>query len=199
MLQIIRPSKNAYPYGMLHPDARIAIGLEQSANISRREAAVICGVTYRKYQAFMVRLYRHEISGWILRNGLPASFGYPLEKISRSGNVRHVVCCILCNKRIYHVPCVSCCTFEGAQSRNDHEPELPFSTLGTDAMPGSRRKIEVMRDRANRGETIFSDLDRRDAATPCSGAEYKLPKAIEESLTIPSNRHITSRGRHDNV
>lgn len=198
-MQIIRSSKHAYPYGMLHPDARVAIGLEQSANISRREAALICGVTYQKYQAFMGRLYRHEISGWILNNGLPASFGYPLDKISRSDNERHVVRCILCNKRIYHVPCVSCCTFEGAQSRNDHEPELPFSTFGTDAMPGSRRKIEVMRDRANRGETIFSNLDRRDAATPCSGAEYSLPKAIEESLKIPSKKQITGRGRHETV
>ena len=199
LLQIIRESKHSYPYGMLHPDARIAIGLEQSANIDRREAAGICGVTYQQYQAFMARLYRNKISNWILHNGLPASFGYPLEKVSRSGHKRHVVRCLLCNKRIYHVPCVSCCTFEGAQSRNDHEPELPFSTLGTDAMPGSRRKIEVMRDRAKRGETIFSDLDRRDAASAYKGTEYTLPKAIEETLKSPSKRQITSRGRHETV
>ena len=197
MLQIIRPSKHSYPYGMLHPHARMAIGLEQSANVSRREAAAIMKVSYRKYQSFMARLHRNEISGWILQNGLPASFGSPLEKISRTGEQRHVVRCILCNQRIYHVPCVKCCTFRGLQSRNDYEPELPFSARGTDAMPGTRRKIEVMRNRAGKGVAIFSDLDRQDAETPCSTAEYGLPKGIEEHLKRLSTRRITSRGRHD--
>lgn len=198
-MKIIRASKHAYPYGMLHPDARIVIGLEQSANITRREAAAICGISYQKYQGFIRRLKKNEISSWILKSGLPASFGAPLEKTGKTGIKRHVVQCLLCNRRIYHVPCVKCCKFDGSQSRNDHEPELPFSEVGTDAMPGSLRKVAVMRHRADLGVSIFSQCDRRDAETPCSTTEYSLPKGIEKNLSHAKPRRITSRGRHETV
>jgi len=148
-----RPARNDYPYGRLSPEVRLIIGMRQSTDATDRQIADELDCNLRELRSFEKRILKDEIGGWVSRNGMPASFGEPLDQ---------KVKCRLCKNWIIHAPCVQCCTFQGSSCRNDSEPELPFDPLATDAMPGSQEKIEVMVDRAKLGYSIFSPSDRRD-------------------------------------
>jgi len=152
-LRLHRPTKNDYPYGMLSPESRLALGIRQTAIVTNDQVASELGCTVRQLKTFERNLAKDEICGWVRTNGLPASFGEP---------VANRVQCVSCKNWIFHVPCVQCCTFQGSTCRNDSEPELPFDPLATDAIPGSQHKIEIMADRVSMGFSIFSPRDRCD-------------------------------------
>lgn len=154
-LRLHRPTKNDYPYGMLSPEVRLIVGARQSTRIEDKQLAAELNCTVGELRKFEKKIMRDEICGWVKLNGMPASFGEPIEQ---------KVQCVKCKNWILHVPCVQCCSFIGSKCRNDSEPELPFDPLSTDAIPGSPEKIEIMADRVKWGYTPFSPHDRCDFA-----------------------------------
>lgn len=155
MLRMHRKNKNDYPWGMLHPDARLVLGMMYHTDATMKQIAAELEVRVGDVRKFIAHMRRDEICSWVIENGIPASFGAYLEQPVR---------CTRCDRRMVFAPCVVCCTFEGAECRNDREQELKIDDRFTHAVPGSDEKIRVMRDRADRGVQIFhpNDLMRDD-------------------------------------
>ena len=91
-----------------------------------------------------------------LLNGLPPSSSAPLPH-------RLVWRCDGCGEKTRYLPCVNCCSKSLVEStfRDDFLSgnEAPKTPKPTGASPGSWEKIEVMRKRFSRGESIFHDDD----------------------------------------
>lgn len=176
-----RDTGKDYPYGVLHPTARLVLGLRQSTTLTTEEIGEMIG-----HDADDIELFEREIeldreASYIQGIGLPASFGETTP---------HAVQCVTCKNQISFVPCVQCCKIEGEPCRNDHESEPPHSDLGTDAMPGSELKVAVMASRARNGESIFHPDDRADLESECTTEEYahKYRTQVESSWYEPSER-----------
>ena len=100
---------------------------------------------------------RHEkIRLWV-DVGLPTDFAVPLPSRNDSQNT---VRCRLCNSLVCYVPCIQCAFRAEATSRESQSTEdRPIDSCATGAYPGTIKKIEVMRKRAERGRNIFHSRD----------------------------------------
>lgn len=152
VLRLYRNFRGSFPYGRLHDDVRLVLGMRfftSATNVDICRELVIDEKELRRF----TRLMRTDPNiRHVIEIGLPASFGM---------GIAHPVKCTRCNRKILHVPCVYCCTFEGESCRNDSESELNLDSVFTSTRPGSREKIEVMANRANRNLQIFHPQDRR--------------------------------------
>ena len=151
-LRLHRKCKNDYPWGMLHPDARLVLGMRFHTDSTDKQIARELEVSQKELKAFTRTMKKDEICSWVIENGIPASFGAYLQFPVR---------CTRCSRKMLFAPCVACCTFQGAECRNDREKELKIDDCFTHAIPGSEEKIQIMRDRADRGVQIFHPNDKR--------------------------------------
>jgi len=155
-LRLYRNFRGSFPYGKLHDDVRLVLGMRFFTSATEEDIAreLICSNADLKRFTKLMRTdanIRH-----VIEIGIPASFGMGIAR---------PVKCTRCNRRILHVPCVYCCTFEGETCRNDSESELNLDSVFTSTTPGSREKIAVMADRANRNLQIFHPNDKRYQGT----------------------------------
>lgn len=67
----------------------------------------------------------------------------------------------ICGALLCWVPCMKCCCREGWDFDPDEDREMPVPAKPTEALPGTREKIKVMRQRVARGESPFHPLDQR--------------------------------------
>lgn len=181
-LIVRRDTKKDYPYGVLHPTARLVLGLRQSTTLITEDIAEMLEVHPVEIEQFEWEIEQDHEAKYIQGIGLPAAFGEMTP---------FAVQCVTCKNLITHVPCVQCCKIDGESCRNDHEPELPKSDLGTDAMPGSQLKIAVMAARARENLSIFNPGDRKNLDEPCSTEEYadQHRTQVERAWYEPSERN----------
>lgn len=151
-LRLYRNFRGSFPYGKLHDDVRLVLGMRFHTNATNDDIARELMCSKRDLQRFTKLMKGDTDILHVMQIGLPASFGM---------GIAEPVKCTRCGRKILHVPCVYCCTFEGESCRNDSESELNLDSVFTSTRPGSREKIEVMASRANRNLQIFHPQDRR--------------------------------------
>ena len=151
-LRLYRNFRGSFPYGKLHDDVRLVLGMRFHTTATNDDIATELHCTKRELQKFTALMKRDANIRHVIEIGLPASFGMGIAKPVR---------CTRCNRKILHVPCVYCCTFEGESCRNDSESELNLDKVFTSTRPGSQEKIDVMADRARRNLQIFHPQDKR--------------------------------------
>lgn len=117
----------------------------------------------------MLKTSKHPLIRRYVDYGLPKGVYRPLPLIGRPVNdestkEQRTVRCKLCGCNVFWVPCPTC------SYKCPDATEFPFRNRGkfrqtplgrTSAAPGSKRKIELMRARYERGEQIFNPRDDR--------------------------------------
>lgn len=99
-----------------------------------------------------------DIRRWVAQ-GLPPGYHYELP-------YQREIRCPLCKRWIRFVPCPGCVAHvlpdNGPAAEVLHEPPLG---IPTSAIPGSLRKVQVLRLRLERGEALFHPGDARIGVT----------------------------------
>jgi hypothetical protein len=141
------------PYDELRRQTKLVIGLLQSTELRKKDIAELLGIDYLRFSRFVKSLEDDPFTSRLLEDGLPGTYG---ETLPPKIKVR----CMYCNHMISAVPCVSCWPPHRVEnsprpSCQRDSPEAP----GVHMKPGSREKIEVMRDRVAEGFSPFSKQD----------------------------------------
>lgn len=155
-LRLYRNFRGSFPYGKLHDDVRLVLGMRFNTEATDEDIASELHCTQRDLKKFTKLMRTDSNIKHVEAIGIPASFGM---------GIANPVRCSRCKRKIMHVPCVYCCEFEGESCRNDAESELNLDSVFTHTRPGSKEKLEVMAERATKKLQIFHPQDRRYQGT----------------------------------
>jgi hypothetical protein len=156
-----RPGARLSRFEQIDPRARIVIGLLSMGYDETDHVAVMALATSRYLLGAFIDFLltcRHPLIIAAIDNGLPP---YCAVEFPTGCSIR----CPSCKKFVTKAPCVTCALKEHGWTPLPDElgwnkPMLPPS-VPTQARPGSAEKIEIMRQRVERGEAPCHPLDAR--------------------------------------
>jgi hypothetical protein len=149
------------PYGKVSAVARTLIALMMYTDATKAEIRKCLDMRQSEIDKMLRQIRKDDFAKYVLRFGLPAMFGEPLEDDM-------YVRCNSCDSLVRWVPCVACCTHEDDfLDRTDRHRAVhgevipPESDEPTKFLAGTPQKVSVMRYRVEMGMQPFCSRDAK--------------------------------------